>query len=62
MHPAIHQELIKTRVADLHNQAKRHALAASASKADWPQPSRGVPVRTPASLARRVAWALGHAR
>jgi hypothetical protein len=60
MHPTIHEYLAKTRIADLHRQAQRDALARAASKARRaPAHRRSHRLRRfPAVMARRVLTAL----
>jgi hypothetical protein len=60
MHPAIHDDLAKARIADLHRQARRDALARTASKARRaPAHQHGHRLRGfPAVTARRVITAL----
>jgi hypothetical protein len=56
MHPALHYDLMQARLADLHHQAQRDALAHAARRARRArkqQSGRPVP-RLPAVAARRV--------
>ena len=59
MHPELHYQLMQARVADLHAQAQRDALARAARRARPPrQQSRPRGRRLPA-IGRRVLTALG---
>jgi hypothetical protein len=56
MHPGIHYEIAQARVADLHHQAQRDALALAAGRARRARRDRSrcaVPAR-PARAARRM--------
>jgi hypothetical protein len=45
MHPAIQHDLAQAKIADLHRQAQRHALARTASRARRTRAQRSHPVR-----------------
>ena len=57
MHPALHYELMQARLADLHHQAQRDALARAARRARKQQSGHPVP-RLPAVAARRMVTIL----
>lgn len=45
MHPDIQQQLIQTRVAELHRQAQHHRIVQSARRANQPPAARAFPGR-----------------
>jgi hypothetical protein len=57
MHPELHYQLMQTRVADLHAQARRDALVRAARPARRPPPRRVL--RLPAAVTRRLRAVLG---
>jgi hypothetical protein len=61
MYPTIHYEIAKARVAELHQQAQRDALARVARRARRAerQQSRHLASRLPGVAARRVLTVLG---
>ena len=59
MRPAIQHDLAMARIADLHRQAQRDALARAASRARHTRAQRSHPARTlRALIARRVSAVL----
>lgn len=61
MHPAISHQLAQARVADLHRQAQRDALARTAARARRTRaPRRSQPLRRlPTAAAHRMLTAMG---
>jgi hypothetical protein len=61
MHPIIHRDMMQARVADLHRQAQRDALARAAGRARLARtPRHSHPIRgLPAVAVRRMLTVLG---
>jgi hypothetical protein len=61
MHPALHYDMMQARVADLHHQAQRDAVARAARRARRARRHRPghLAPRLPAVSARRVFTILG---
>jgi hypothetical protein len=65
MHPGIHHEIAQARIADLHRQAERDALALAACRtrrAPAKQNAHFMPSHVIAELTRRVLTLLGARR